>query len=227
MVKHSLNGFLALSISYINEIARICEYTGASAKEVEEGLKSDPRIGYGSYLHAGAAFAGGTLARDTVYLTQEIERHQLQLPLIPSIRKSNEIHRQWSLDQLRSFFPSLKGISILILGLTYKPGTDTLRRSHSVQLTERLLQEGAVVQVWDPAFEGAPPPALPWANSLETALSTHSVWIFMNQHPHWKSINWSAMHLQKTLVLDAGGLMQSILVNDPLITYCQVGESNL
>ena len=80
MVKHALNSFLALSITFINEIARLCEHTGADAKEVSAGLKSEPRIGPKAYLGPGGPFAGGTLARDVVTLTKWPKRRAKRFP---------------------------------------------------------------------------------------------------------------------------------------------------
>src|SRR5262249_25053684 len=95
MVKHALNSFLAMSIVFINEIARICEHTGADAREVAAGLKSDTRVGRRAYLGPGGPFAGGTLARDVVTLSKLAGEFQQPLFLIPAIKQSNDAHRQW------------------------------------------------------------------------------------------------------------------------------------
>ncbi len=102
MVKHALNSFLALSVTYINEIARLCERVGADAKEVSAGLKSDPRIGPRAYLGPGGAFAGGTLARDVVTLTKLAESKHESISVILAIKESNDLHRDWALRRLQS-----------------------------------------------------------------------------------------------------------------------------
>src|SRR5215469_10481321 len=95
MVKHALNSFLALSITFINEVARLCEHVGADAREVAAGLKSDIRIGPKAYLSPGGPFAGGTLARDVVTLTKLAAEKKEALALIPAIKQSNDGHRGW------------------------------------------------------------------------------------------------------------------------------------
>jgi len=101
MVKHALNSFLAVSVTFINEIARLCELTGADAKEVSAGLKSEPRIGLRAYLGPGGPFAGGTLARDVVTLTKLGRSRNEPLSLIPAIKQSNDLHRGWMFRRLQ------------------------------------------------------------------------------------------------------------------------------
>src|SRR5437879_1758255 len=103
MTKHALNSFLAASITFANEIARLCELTGADAAEVAAGLKSDPRIGPGAYLSPGGAFSGGTLARDVASLSALAAERGEALELIPAIRRSNDWHRSWALRKLKEF----------------------------------------------------------------------------------------------------------------------------
>src|SRR5580693_4182601 len=151
MVKHALNSFLAVSITFINEIARLCEHTGADAKEVSAGLKSDIRIGSRSYLNPGGPFAGGTLARDVVTLTKLGVAAGETLAVIPAIKRSNDLHRGWALRRLQFRLGDLRGRHITLLGLVYTPGTDTLRRSAAIELCHALLAAGAQVRAFDPA----------------------------------------------------------------------------
>ena len=109
MVKHALNSFLALSITFINEVARLCEHTGADAKEVSAGLKSEPRIGPKAYLGPGGPFAGGTLARDVVTLTKLAEANGEKISVIPAIKQSNDLHRGWAFRRLQSRLGDLRG----------------------------------------------------------------------------------------------------------------------
>ncbi|HEY6167631.1 MAG TPA: nucleotide sugar dehydrogenase [Verrucomicrobiae bacterium] len=156
MVKHALNSFLAVSITFINEIARLCEHAGADAKEVAAGLKSDVRIGPRAYLGPGGPFAGGTLARDVVTLTKLGAASGERLALIPAIKQSNDQHRGWALRRLQTRLGELRGKVIAVLGLTYKPDTDTLRRSAAVELIGDLLKAGAIVRAFDPAVKSLP-----------------------------------------------------------------------
>lgn len=156
MVKHATNAFLATSVTFINEIAAVCEHTGASAKEVERGLKSESRIGPRAYLSPGAAFAGGTLARDIAFLGEIAANKGLQTPLLTSVPQSNLFHKEWPFRRLVETLGTLKGKRIAVWGLTYKPGTDTLRRSSAIELCTKLSAAGATVQAFDPAIAALP-----------------------------------------------------------------------
>ena len=156
MTKHAINAFLAVSVTFANELAQICEQVGADAKQVERGLKTEARIGPRAYLSPGSAFAGGTLARDVAFLGQLAERHGLSQPLLAGVRPSNEAHKQWPLRRLRELLGSLDGTTIAIWGLTYKPGTDTLRRSSAIELCRALVAAHARVVAWDPAVKQLP-----------------------------------------------------------------------
>lgn len=156
MTKHAINAFLATSVTFANEIASICELVGADAKEVERGLKTEMRIGPKAYLSPGGPFAGGTLARDIEFLGVASREKQLLTPLLSSVRASNDEHKNWVRRKLLERFQDLKGITVAIWGLTYKPGTDTLRRSLAVELGDWLIEQGAVVHVHDPVVRQLP-----------------------------------------------------------------------
>ena len=151
MTKHAINAFLGMSITFINEIASICENIGADAREVETGLKSETRIGPAAYLSPGAAFAGGTLARDIEFLKDIGSSNNLVNPLISAVRKSNDEHKKWIQRRLFAVLGGLKGKRVAVWGLTYKPGTNTLRRSLSVEMCNWLQEQGAEIAVHDPS----------------------------------------------------------------------------
>jgi UDPglucose 6-dehydrogenase len=156
MTKHALNAFLATSAAFANEVATICELVGANAKEVERGLKTDRRIGPGAYLAPGAAFAGGTLGRDVQFLNRIAADARLTTPLLTSVTPSNDAHKGWVRRKLGQLFPQLANTVVAIWGLTYKPGTDTLRRSGAVELCDWLLGQQATIRVHDPAVRELP-----------------------------------------------------------------------
>jgi UDPglucose 6-dehydrogenase len=156
MTKHALNAFLATSVTFINEIATLCEQEGVDAAEVERALRSEPRIGQRAYIRPGSGFAGGTLARDVTFLTQIGARHELPLPLLESIVPSNVGHRKWAFRQIERHFGSGGGKRVAILGLAYTPGTSAIRRSVAVELCRDLLAWGAEVRAHDPVVGALP-----------------------------------------------------------------------
>ncbi len=142
MTKHAVNAFLATSVTFINELAALCERTGADAKEVERGLRTERRIGPHAYLSPGGAFAGGTLARDVTFLRALGSRLGRPTPLMDGVLASNTAHRMWARRRLESDLGDLAGAKIAVWGLTYKPGTDTLRRSDAIELCRWLVEPG-------------------------------------------------------------------------------------
>jgi UDPglucose 6-dehydrogenase len=156
MTKHAINAFLAISVTFANEIAAICEAVGADAKDVARGLKTEVRIGPKAYVSPGGPFAGGTLARDIEFLGVASHAAGLKTPLLSSVRPSNDEHKKWVRRKLLERFPDIKGVTVAIWGLTYKPGTDTLRRSLSVELCDWLIGQGAVLRVHDPVVRVLP-----------------------------------------------------------------------
>jgi len=156
MTKHAINAFLATSVTFANELAAICELYGADAKEVERGLKTESRIGPRAYLSPGGPFAGGTLARDIDFLDKAAQEKALAVPLLQSVRVSNDEHKKWVKRKLSEKFTPLNKLSVAIWGLTYKPETSTLRRSLAVALCDWLIEEGANVRVYDPAVQKLP-----------------------------------------------------------------------
>jgi len=156
MTKHAINSFLAISVTFANEIASICELVGADGKEVERGLKTESRIGTKAYVSPGGPFAGGTLARDIAFLGDKSKEYELITPLLSAVRPSNDEHKNWTRRNLLKFFGGFSNVTIAIWGLTYKPGTDTLRRSLAVELCDWLIEHGARIKVYDPAVKNVP-----------------------------------------------------------------------
>lgn len=229
MTKHAINAFLATSVTFANEIAMLCEVTGADAKEVERGLKSEPRIGPGAYVSPGAAFAGGTLARDLVFLSELGRRYDRPARLLTSARESNDAHKQWAADRLKLELGELKGHRIAVWGLTYTPGTDTLRRSSAVELCRRLHHEGARVIAHDPAVKALPgdlASMIDLAPGSVEALAGASALVIATAWPEFKSIDSGtvAAAMRTALVLDPARFLASSLGDAPGIRYITVGQ---
>src|SRR5262249_9473221 len=130
----------------------------------------DPRIGPNAYVSPGAAFAGGTLARDLVLMADLARQTRIELPLIGAAKGSNDAHRRWAQRRLEQILGPLTGRTGAGRGLTYKPGTDTLRRSSAVELCEWLHARGAAVRVHDPIVGTLPPELAAAVQRVETPL---------------------------------------------------------
>jgi UDPglucose 6-dehydrogenase len=209
MVKHALNAFLAVSITFTNEIATICENVGADASEVEAGLRSDPRIGQLAYVKAGPSFAGGTLARDVNFLGSLAREHQLKVPVIDGVLSSNRAHATWALNQLRRSLQPLKGRTVAVLGLAYKAGTSTLRRSTAIELIRALVKEGVTVRAFDPKVSALPDDlasSVTFApDALAAARGAHAV-VVATEWPEFRSLAADdiAAAMAGDIILDSG-----------------------
>jgi UDPglucose 6-dehydrogenase len=229
MTKHALNAFLATSIAFINEVATICEKTGADAQQVERGLKSDIRIGKRAYLHPGGAFAGGTLARDISFLVDLANGHGVPAHLLKGVRESNSAHNLWARRRLSEIFGQLKGKEIAVLGLTYKPGTNTLRRSTSVEMCRWLIEQGSSVRAFDPAIRGSSGDlhGVQLTISGEVALEGADAALIATPWPELRSIPAQAFaqRMRRCVVLDPARYMESVLKNQNQIEYFAIGVS--
>jgi UDPglucose 6-dehydrogenase len=229
MTKHALNAFLATSVTFINEIAALCEQVGADATEVERGLKSEARIGPKAYLSPGNAFAGGTLARDVVFLSQLGEARGVATHLLSSIKPSNDAHRHWARQRLEQLLDGVAGKTVAVWGLTYKPGTDTLRRSSSIELCQWLADRGATVRAHDPAVKMLPPELagrVGLADTAACALDSASALVISTPWPEFREVAAGELvtRMARRLVLDASRFTGGTLGRESRIEYVSVGR---
>jgi UDPglucose 6-dehydrogenase len=227
MTKHGINAWLALSVTFANELARLCEAVGADAREVERGLRSEPRIGQKAYIRPGAAFAGGTLARDVVALTQLARACGEKAAIFPAILAGNEAHKDWALRRLQTLLDPLAGTTIAVLGLTYKPGTDTLRRSGAVELAAKLLAANAHVRCYDPVVEHLPG-ELAGASlcaSLDEAVSDADAAVVATEWPQIQAAKWPELlsKMRRCIVIDANRFLNLRAEETPCVEYFAVG----
>jgi UDPglucose 6-dehydrogenase len=229
MVKHALNSFLALSITFINEIARLSEQVGADAKEVSQGLKSEPRIGQKAYLGPGGPFAGGTLARDVVTLTKLAQARGETISVIPAIKQSNDLHRDWAFRRLQSRLGDLRGKTIAVLGLTYTTNTDTLRRSAAVELCQKLLTAGAKVSAFDPAIKSLPTELSPisLAGDIATAVEGADAAMVCTEWPQFRQADWANIvpKMRQALFVDANRFLEKELKSVAGVEHLSVGRA--
>jgi len=236
MTKHAINGFLATSVAYINEIAGICESVGADASEVARGLKSERRIGPRAYLSPGDAFAGGTLARDIGFLRDLAGAHGLPAYVSEGVADANAAHKQWNQRKLVEMLARgadtsadrpLQERRVTVWGLTYKPGTDTLRRSSAIELCRWLVAAGATVVAHDPAVQRLPDElghvAL-CARALDAVQDAEAL-VVCTGWPMYRDVPTDAVvaAMEQPLVIDAAGFLHSGLGGDDRVRYVRVG----
>jgi len=149
MIKLAANAFLATRISFINEIANVCEVTGADVVKVAEGVGLDHRLGP-HFLRAGVGFGGSCFPKDTNALKQLASNSGYHFQLLSAVIEVNELQKRRVINKLQKYLGRLRGKRIALLGLAFKPNTDDMREAPSVVLASRLLAEGADVRAYDP-----------------------------------------------------------------------------
>ncbi|HOW58708.1 MAG TPA: nucleotide sugar dehydrogenase [Candidatus Omnitrophota bacterium] len=229
ITKHAINSFLATSICFANEIACLCEKMGADFKEVEHGLKSESRIGPKAYLGAGMAFSGGTLARDVDFLIKLSRKNKLPSHLIKAVSESNAQHKEWVQWKCHELFRNLKKKNIAILGLTYKSGTNTLRRSLAVELAKKLKGEGARVYGYDPIIKTLPADlarSIKLKSNIKDAVDNADLVILATEWPELQEMSPEMIQLMMNkVVIDPGGFLLKV-IGSGNENYFYVGKGN-
>jgi UDPglucose 6-dehydrogenase len=149
LIKYASNSFLAVKISFINEIANLCEKVGADVHMVAKGMGLDGRIG-SKFLHAGPGYGGSCFPKDTIALLQIGEEHKIDMSIVRSAVNANAKQRELMTAKIGKALGDMKGKKIGILGLSFKPNTNDMREAPSLYIINHLLEKGAEVQAFDP-----------------------------------------------------------------------------
>lgn len=149
LIKYASNAFLATKISFINEIANLCEKVGANVQMVAKGMGLDHRIG-GKFLHAGPGFGGSCFPKDLAALIQTGERNGYPMQIASAASRVNDVQRERMIDKIREAVGGLKGKTLAMLGLSFKPNTNDIREAPALAIGRALLAEGARIRAYDP-----------------------------------------------------------------------------
>ncbi len=231
MTKHAINAFLATSIVFINELATLCEYYGADAHSVAQGLKTDIRIGPYAYLTPGGAFSGGTLGRDLNYLIQMNKSYSLNENFFHSVLLSNQKHADWIQKKIIENIEDLRGKTVAILGLAYKPGTDALRHSSAIKISLWLSSHGAIVNAYDPAIQNLVPELEQFINlqpDIDSVLYRSDVIVVGTECPEFMNIQIEQLDtkLREPYIFDTSGFLSKQFEGKKAIKYFRVGCNN-
>lgn len=188
MIKYASNDFLALKISFMNEIANFCEIVGADIEDVAKGMSYDPRIG-DKFLRAGIGYGGSCFPKDTKALHWLANDNGYEIKTIKATIEVNENQKLKMFREAKKRFGNLKGKKVAVLGLTFKPGTDDLREAPSIVNVRRLLDEGAEIVAYDPIgienFKKLYPTEIKYVTSPEEALKDACMTFLFTE---WKEI---------------------------------------
>ena len=208
LIKYGANAFLALKISFINELAALAERMGADIREVARGIGLDARIGL-RFLQAGLGWGGSCFPKDTLALLAMGREYGLRLPIVEAAWEVNARQRERVVEKLLGELKTLKGKTIALLGLSFKPHTDDLRDSPALALARLLLERGAFVRAHDPV---ALPRArrevgrsLEYAETPEAVLAGADAVVLATDWPEYRTWPWRELRplLRHALVVDA------------------------
>ncbi|MCM3337706.1 UDP-glucose/GDP-mannose dehydrogenase family protein [Paenibacillus sp. MER TA 81-3] len=193
MIKYAANAFLAAKISYMNELARLCDQIDVSISDIAVGIGYDPRIGK-SFLQAGIGYGGSCFPKDVKSLLHIAKEHDTNLSLLQQVVYINETQYQYFIEQMVRRLGGLDGKIIAVLGLSFKPGTDDLREAPSLKMISHLLQSEAAIQVHDPV--AALPEQLLHKNivqfeSIKDTVRQADAVVICTEWPEYASASWS------------------------------------
>ena len=188
MIKLAANAFLMTRISFINEIANVCEVTGADVVKVAEGIGLDHRLGP-HFLRAGIGFGGSCFPKDSLALKQLASNSGYHFQLLSAVIEVNELQKRRVIGKLKTQLGSLSGKKVALLGLAFKPDTDDMREAPSIVLASRLLAEGAEVRGWDPVADGrALPEGVEIARSVLDAVTGADAAVIVTEWPELRDL---------------------------------------
>jgi UDPglucose 6-dehydrogenase len=230
MIKLASNAFLATKISFINEIANVCEAVGADVGEVARGMGLDARIGP-SFLRAGLGFGGSCFPKDVNALKMLAGNTGYHFQLLTSVIEVNELQKRRVVQKLEKHLGSLVGKRIALLGLAFKPNTDDMREASSLVLSARLQGEGAVVVAYDPVAEGRAGDLLPTVEMRSSALDAidgADAVILVTEWPEFAELDWAevASRMANPLLIDGRNFIDPAAVRAGGLTYEGIGRPN-
>lgn len=230
MIKYASNDFLALKISYINEIANLCEDIGADIEAVTEGMGYDNRIGK-QFLKAGIGYGGSCFPKDTRALHWLSNFHDHELKTVKAAIEVNENQKLKLIKKARKYYETFQGLTIAVLGVTFKPGTDDLREAASLVNIPIFLEDGAKVKIYDPVgeknFRDRFADQVKYCHSVKDALSDADICFIFTEWPEIKccKAEMFAKYMRTPLILDGRNCYELTAMKYLGLIYESVGRT--
>lgn len=232
MIKYASNDFLALKISFINEIANLCEIIGANIEDVAHGMGYDSRIG-SRFLNAGIGYGGSCFPKDTKALHWLASFHDYELKTVKAAIDVNENQKLKLIKKSRKYFESLKGLNVAVLGLTFKPGTDDLREAPTLVNIPLMIEDGANVKAWDPVgidnFKKLCSTGITYCYSIEDTLKDADICFIFTEWDEVKNFdlgNYSKL-MRNPIVLDGRNCYDLMNAKNEKIIYDSIGRETI
>lgn len=230
-IKYAANNFLAVKLSFINEIANLCDKTGANIQQISRGIGLDKRIGH-SFLKPGPGFGGSCLPKDTLGLLATAKKLNVALHIVSAAITTNEHQKLMPYRKLKQLIPSneLSNKTIAILGLSFKANTDDIRYSAAIPLIEKLLDKGAHIQVYDPQAMSHMKklfPSISYCDTSYKAIEGVDAMILLTEWDEFKDLNLSLIKnlMRGNIIIDSRNLLVADLVRNHGLVYRGIGKS--
>ena len=227
MIKLAANAALMTRISFINEIANVCEATGADVVRVAEGVGLDRRIGP-SFLRAGIGYGGSCFPKDSLALKQLAANSGYHFQLLAAVIEVNELQKRRVIGKLERRLGELRGKKIALLGLAFKPGTDDMREAPSLVLAARLRAEGAELTAWDPVADGkAHLDGVHLARSPLEALDGADAAVVVTEWPELREVDWTeaGKRMRNPLLIDGRNMLDPHAMREHGFEYEGMGRA--
>jgi UDPglucose 6-dehydrogenase len=229
MIKLAANAFLATKISFINEIANVCEEVGADVVQVAQGMGLDDRIGP-RFLQAGLGYGGSCFTKDVSALKLLAGNSGYHFQLLNAVIEVNELQKRRVVSKLQRHLGTLAGKRVALLGLAFKPNTDDMRGASSVVLAARLQAEGAPIRAFDPVAEDEARKLMPELDYSDSGLDTVTdadAAVLVTEWPELLALNWSevAAAMKGTLVIDGRNALQPEVIRAAGLLYEGIGRN--
>lgn len=227
MVKYASNNFLALKVSFINDIANLCEIVGADIEKVTKGMSFDSRIG-DKFLNAGCGYGGSCFPKDTKALHYLAGQCGYELKTVKAAIDVNKKQKIILIEKARKRFKSFSHLNVAVLGLTFKAGTDDLREAPSIDNIKILLEEQATIKVYDPVgmenYKKIYPQELQYMSDIESTLKDADVCFIFTDWSEFKKLNASIFtkFMKRPVIFDGRNLFE--LENMKNIEYYSIGR---
>ena len=230
MIKYASNDFLALKISYINEIANVWDIVGANIEDVAKGMGYDPRIG-NRFLHAGIGYGGSCFPKDTKALHWMSNYYERELKTIKAAIEINDSQKLKLIKKSKQYYDSLEGLTVAVLGLTFKPNTDDLREAPSLVNIPIMLDDGATVKAWDPVgvenYKKKYPDELQYCDTIEETLKDADICFIFTEWQEVKDLKPEDFKrlMKKAIVLDGRNCYIPETFSGSGVVYNSIGRT--
>jgi UDPglucose 6-dehydrogenase len=226
MIKLAANAALMTRISFINEIANVCEATGADVVKVAEGIGHDRRIGK-SFLRAGVGFGGSCFPKDSLALKQLAANSGYHFQVLNAVIEVNELQKRRVIGKLSERLGSLRGKRVALLGLAFKPHTDDTREAPAFVLAGRLLAEGADVVTWDPIAHADGLHGVEQVASVEEAARGADAVVLVTEWPQLAEADWPAIAktMRTAIFVDGRNMLDPDSMRSAGFTYDAIGRA--